>query len=396
MAVVNLALLAAFAAHALVAEGVRTRSRGSLESDQDIVPIIQRRKPFVGINASSIAAIMCIGDSWMSGLNAAQFKHAWQVSAVAGDYRGGAWACGNGEVLPGPPPLRVETLGTLLRRANPQLKGLSSGVTRMHSPCFGLGGKHNCSLNLATDGAVIGGEYTKQLLASKSRHLQSLARSTLVAQAAALARRIKKERPAWAHQWKVVTVLALWGDQWWSERSLPKMRDGVRQLLGRLRGDMAGMTYVNLLAVGDHPSSISRLQASDTWCATEMVLWKAKVRLMTGMPFNDPATGDPFAAQVNRLLVQLAEEFDDGISFVVRFQPLLRGFTFQKRLGDPFTCFHPTLELTAELAWGLLQNMQAAEGEGIETLAIYESDSAPDDPRIARLKRSHINELILL
>jgi len=215
-------------------------------------------------------------------------------------------------------------------------------------------------------------------------------------QARSLARYSNKEKRPWAGQWKVINVLALWGDQWWSARNLTMMRDGCRSLLGHLR--TMRPIYVNLLAISDKPSSISALGDYDPWCALSMAAWKLRVKSLYGTNFNDPETADPFAAQVNQLLLSLAEEFDQGGTlddgFVVRFQPVLRGFTFQQRLGDPFTCFHPTLELSSAVAWGLLQNMQAAAGEGVDTLPIYASSSAPDDSRIARLKQSPIRSLV--
>jgi hypothetical protein len=426
--------------------------------------LVQRRKHFGGLPAGDVAAVMCVGDSWMTGLNAAQYRHAWQVLSVAGDYRGGAWACGNGEVVPG---LRSETLGTLMRRANPRLFGLSSGTTAMTSPCNKAAlDRSNCSLNVATDGAVVGGVHTKALLSSPSAHVRNAAHNTLIQQARlltsypagtsvmlcyvivplhpasrwprvsaserhsvtsdwyttqqqqppphlrtspyiiplfqpyynhneqarSLARYTSKEKQPWADQWKVINVLALWGDQWWSARNLTMMTDGCRSLLGHLRSMRPA--YVNLLAVSDKPSSISALSDNDPWCALSMAVWKAKVRSSSGTNFNDPETGDPFAAQINQLLLELAEEFDDGVSFVVRFQPVLRGFTFQQRLGDPFTCFHPSTELSSAMAWGLLQNMQAAAGEGVETLPIYASANAPEDSRITLLKQSPIRNLV--
>lgn len=65
-----------------------------LSSSERKTDLVQRRKPFPGINVSSVAAIMCMGDSWMTGLNAAQFGHLWELSKVRAEMRVNAGKCG--------------------------------------------------------------------------------------------------------------------------------------------------------------------------------------------------------------------------------------------------------------------------------------------------------------
>lgn len=78
---------------------------------------------FRGINASQVAAVMCLGDSWQTGLNVGVGDGHY--ARVMQDYRGGSWGCGDGVLTGG---AKVETLGTILHRFNPKLAGLSSGT----------------------------------------------------------------------------------------------------------------------------------------------------------------------------------------------------------------------------------------------------------------------------
>lgn len=87
---------------------------------------------FRGLNASDVGALLCMGDSWQTGLNVG-FREFRSVQPSV-DYRGASWGCGDGVLEPG---VRVETLGTLLRRLSPRLRGLSSGKHPFseHHPC---------------------------------------------------------------------------------------------------------------------------------------------------------------------------------------------------------------------------------------------------------------------
>jgi len=61
------------------------------------------------------------------------------------------------------------------------------------------------------------------------------------------------------------------------------------------------------------------------------------------------------------VLLSLDEEFDaPERNFVVRFQPVLRGFVFRREILDAVTCFHPNPLTLNQMAFGLLDNMRAA------------------------------------
>lgn len=75
----------------------------------------------------------------------------------------------------------------------------------------------------------------------------------------------------------------------------------------------------------------------------------------------------------------------------MRFQPLLRGFRFQRRVGDPFTCFHPSRELTKELALGLLQNMAApSTRQAVADLNFFHPDKAGTDSPVMAAFRKYV------
>lgn len=148
------------------------------------------------------------------------------------------------------------------------------------------------------------------------------------------------------------------------------MRDGVHHVLAFLRSKLK-KAYVNLLGVSDTPSSLDDVQKETMWCKLQVAGWKKKVRFETGIVFNEMDGADAFATELNRMLLAAAERFDDGRNFVVRYRPLLRGYAFQSRLSDPFTCFHPHRSFAQELGYGLLQNMASDSMRQLATLPIY-------------------------
>lgn len=117
------------------------------------------------------------------------------------------------------------------------------------------------------------------------------------------------------------------------------------------------MTYVNLIAVSEHPSTIDEMLARDPWCQLRVTIWKAQAFLLQQTAFNTNAGADAYALRINDELREVAKLFDDGKRFIVRFRPVMLGFTFQRRLMERSTCFHPNALLVESLAFGVLQNM---------------------------------------
>lgn len=128
--------------------------------------------------------------------------------------------------------------------------------------------------------------------------------------------------------------------------------------------------------------------------------WQLRMRVAEGVALNDEgASSDVYAREFNLMLLGLAHEFDDGQSFVVRLQPVLRGFRFEQRLLDSFTCFHPNRVLISELAYGLLQNMLAFQSaDQVSHLAIYDRNapSLPAAEKASAARRAHVNAAALV
>lgn len=214
--------------------------------------MVQTRKPFAGVNATDVVAVMAMGDSWMTGFNAPGYSRPFELQKVSNDYRGGAWTTGDGIVAPGARP--VETLATLLRRYNPALAGVSSGMTPMREPCVVK--PRECGLNAAVDGAT---------LPTDGEPGQRAHPNTLLQQAVDLCQWVRtRYPPAVQEGWKVLTVLASWGDQFWTPRNARKQGEELRRALEKLRADMPGRTYVNILAFSEHPSSLTRCARAPT------------------------------------------------------------------------------------------------------------------------------------
>lgn len=134
------------------------------------------------------------------------------------------------------------------------------------------------------------------------------------------------------------------------------MREALRGLLAHLQAELP-YTYVNLMGLADRPSSLQTVQDTSLWCGTGVGLWKKLVKHRSGTEFNPAEGADEYAWQLNKEVLAAAEAYDDGKRFIVRYRPFLRGFTFQLRLADEFTCFHPGPQLVPDLAYGMLQNM---------------------------------------
>jgi hypothetical protein len=316
--------------------------------------LVQRAKPFAGIDASQVAAVMSMGASWDSGMNAADVPRSWDnVDKIKVDYRGGALGTGCGELCSADGVAHVETLATLLRRYNPQLLGLSSGVTPHMTSCLEGPFAAQCGLNAAVDGMTLfAGLNDQSGLEDVPGHV------TAIEQARSLTRAVKRwpAEDRLESRWKVLTANLALGDQLWGHpRDIDRLEAELRRVLCHLR-DECPYTYVNLLAVPDEASSFLNMELRSPWCGAFIGIWRTTL-LLKGSQLNPIWGINEYAMQTNRVLLRLAEEFDDGEAFVVRYQPILRGFVFGPEVIDAMTCFHPNQLALSEIAYGLLDNM---------------------------------------
>jgi len=84
--------------------------------------LVQRTKPWTGIPASDVAAVMAMGASWDTGLIAADISPTWaNIQHVQFDYRGGAIGTGCDKICSPESDAHIETLAMLLRRYSPKL-----------------------------------------------------------------------------------------------------------------------------------------------------------------------------------------------------------------------------------------------------------------------------------
>lgn len=218
-----------------------------------------------------------------------------------------------------------------------------------------------CGLNAASDGATV---------------LNSTNDLSLLRQAHELGGWVRAEYPQLLQRWKVLTVLPALGDQWWEPRDSGRVKAGLRAVLLALRAQLP-YTYVNLMGVMEAASSLETMMQRNLWCRMGVTVWKTTHFLKEKTVFNPiDASADAYARALNGAMRELAAEFDDGASFVVRFRPLLLGFSFDWRLTDALSCFHPNARLVPELAYGLVQNM-LAPAPGAQLLSLPAYSAAP-------------------
>lgn len=345
--------------------------------------LVQRRKPFAGIKASNVSAVMCLGDSWQTGMNAADVTNLATAPLAVRDYRGGSFGCGSGFVTSDTSHTttkEITTLGMLLKRFNPQLEGISKGTTMFEVPCDLFHQRAQCGLNAAMDGAALIGRKrlaASPLMVTKDLKEKATFNNSMYEQARNLVRWVHKESPHLLSSWKVLTFIPAWGDQWFSRRSTKKARYSLRQILELVRSELP-YTYVNIIALADEPSRIHESfkagAGGSTWCRLAFNMWYKRGG---ADKYNGAAGADEWAAQLNRAFLKLAEQFDDGQSLVVRFQPMLRGLQVQMSLMDGLTCFHPSPRLIGEMGLGLLQNMLApSTAEQMHTLPSFGGNPA--------------------
>lgn len=67
----------------------------------------------------------------------------------------------------------------------------------------------------------------------------------------------------------MLTLLASWGDQWWTPRDIKLLKAQLWKLLTFLKAQLPH-TYVNLLALSDEPHTLEDVQAESMWCRTQV------------------------------------------------------------------------------------------------------------------------------
>lgn len=227
-----------------------------------------------------------------------------------------------------------------------------------------------CGLNAAVDGTTLLPPDADTKANADERN------TTLRDEVIDLHRWIKTEMPHLQRRWKVLTFVPSWGDQWWSPRDIVVIRKALLDLF-RVMKELLPYTYVNVIGVSEHVSSLDEMVDSHLWCAAAIKLWKANAFLKSGVNFNSARGADEYAGQINQQLRQIVRDFDDGRTFVVRFRPIMIGFHFERRVMDALTCFHPNKELAESLAFGTLQNMISRRpGDQLARLPYY--DAQPD------------------
>ncbi|KAL1519662.1 hypothetical protein AB1Y20_023180 [Prymnesium parvum] len=279
-----------------------------------------------GVPLAKVAAVLCIGDSYLAGWNAAGYS-ALHFRLADREYRGASFGCGDGRLLGFP---HIATLATILQGWRPALQGMSSGWT----PKYGNIERYptQCGLNAAASGATV---------------------MRLYEQAKALVRLVNNS--ALAKEWKVVTVQAGWGDlAWETGYGTPVFRNWMLALLSLLKAGL-GKAYVNVLAVSERGDDFAVHKAPSV-CATKYTMWKGWQRRVHNVTFRT-GSSQPKAEELNAILHSMHLMSTPG--FIVRFQPLLRRYVAGTDNTEPTSCFHPSLQGHETLAWGLFQNMIA-------------------------------------
>uniref|UniRef100_A0A7S0L755 Uncharacterized protein n=1 Tax=Coccolithus braarudii TaxID=221442 RepID=A0A7S0L755_9EUKA len=300
------------------------------------------------LSAARVAAVLCIGDSWLSGYNAAALGGASASGDIlaflrgnsfqVGDLeeRGASFGCGDGKLhsVNG----QVQTIATLLRRASPALQGLSRGLT----PRGGTILTHplQSGLNAAICASSLTGSRSPSFLS----------------QAGMLVGVVQQGRYSHlATQWKVLTVQPGLAELAWGTRDPEIFTNQLRVLLGYLRSQLP-FTYVNVMAIPENAEDLLVLQKeSESSCGSRMSYYALHLRVAGAAPHTEGA--NQTASMLNTRSRQVAAEVMDTPRFMVRYQPVTTQFPFNKNTLDPLACLHPTAAMHQGLAYGLLQNM---------------------------------------
>ena len=335
-----------------------------------------RPQRFAGIHASDVGAVACMGDSEMLGM----FMNAKRLfpDILKAEYAlGASIGCGDGSDDGQSEPL--ETLATLLRAASPGLRGAShGGVYNMRElatdyfwehthdlmfHCSNANHEAQCGFNVAAAGAGFNDSIT----------------NSLIEQVRPLAERLRRADPP-IEGWTVVTLWAggidllmhVAGNA--TQDPVPAWRASAGRLLQRMRQELPGPTYVNVIA----PLGSDRETGERVWALRRDALggtpwmdvlannpaWRAVVGWIpatsnVNSKRNRKIDGEvaALAASFTDMLGDLQRAHSDERSFVVRVQPLLARLESRPGFFDPVMGTHPLAPLSEATARALLQNM---------------------------------------
>ena len=328
---------------------------------------------FAGIHASDVGAVACMGDSEMLGMFM-KVKRLFPDILKAQFALGASIGCGDGSDDGQSEPF--ETLATLLRAASPGLRGASNGgVYNMREVatnyfwernsdhmfhCGDANHEAQCGFNVAATGAAFND-------------------STLLEQVRPLAERLRRADPP-IEGWTVVTLWAggldllmhVAGNA--TQDPVPAWRASAGRLLQRMRQELPGPTYVNVIAplgsdreTGEHVWALRRDALGSTPWMDELAnnrAWRAVVGWapmsnVVNVKSNRKIDGEvaALAASFTDMLGDLQRAHSDERSFVVRVQPLLARLESRPGFFDPVLGTHPLAPLSEATARALLQNM---------------------------------------
>ena len=332
---------------------------------------------FAGIHASDVGAVACMGDSEMLGAFMNVKRLFPDILKDRHIILGASIGCGDGSDDGQSEPL--ETLATLLRAASPGLRGASHGsvyTTRDLATdyfwernseymfhCSNAKHEAQCGFNVAATGAAFNDSATPSLLE----------------QVRPLAERLRRADPP-IEGWTVVTLWAggldllmhVAGNA--TQDPVPAWRASADRLLQRMRQELPGPTYVNVVAplgsdreTGERVWALRRdalggtpwmdvLASNPVWRAVGGWVPESSIVNINGSRKIDGEVA-ALAASFTDMLGDLQRAHSDERSFVVRVQPLLARLESRPGFYDRLTGTHPLAPLSEATARALLQNM---------------------------------------
>ena len=336
-----------------------------------------RPQRFAGIHASDVGAVACMGDSEMLGMFM-KVKRLFPDVLKSDLYTVGASiGCGDGSGDGQSEPF--ETLATLLRAASPGLRGASHGSvytardlatdyfwernSDLWVHCGDAKHEAQCGFNVAVTGAAFNDSTTP----------------SLIEQVSPLAERLRRADPP-IEGWTVVTLWAGGMDllaqlaDYATQDPVPAWRASAGRLLQRMRQELPGPTYVNVIAplgsdreTGERVWALRRdalggtpwmdvLASNPVWRAVGGWVPESSIVNINGSRKIDGEVA-ALAASFTDMLGDLQRAHSDERRFVVRVQPLLARLESRPGFFDPVMGTHPLAPLSEATARALLQNM---------------------------------------
>ena len=355
-----------------------------------LVAVVAIHAAFTGVPVSQVAAVMCLGDSYMTGYNAVHDSSGWLSVDIARFLRGRSsldkvhvedrsfsFGCGDGQLG----TTRLDTLATLLRSAGaPPLKGTSSGVVRvgacaLHQMAWN---RAQCGFNAALSGSMLSKKPAWHGLfddpssgrtrgARPNWQVAKRGVASMVDQAHALVFAMNQSDPGLLTRrgaWKVLTIQAGITDVHLLSRNATIFEKRLRTLLSFMRSHTRDV-YVNLMAMPQTLESAERRMESDGYCRPRMRLYQMLHRpndMLSSWGKGHKTTiggADAAGTALNAAIRRAARSFDDGRTFIVRYQPVMSEFNMVASgfAVDKFSCFHPKGTVLEAVARGLMQNM---------------------------------------